>query len=319
MTCRVAVVGSSNLDVMLRTPRLPKPGETLLGHACQLGSGGKGANQAVMAARLGSAVTLVSRVGRDAFGADLLRSYQAEGLDMRHVTEDEQASTGLAVITVDDAAENSIIVIPGANARLSPADVAAADVALSGCRVVLGQFEVPQTTTRAAFELVRRAGGVTILNPAPARPLDVALLAATNHLVLNESELELLTGQALMDEAAMIDAARKMLRTPGPRAILLTRGAAGVLLIELADHQAFLAPRVQAVDTTGAGDAFVGSLGVAVAEGRTLRDAIPFAMAAAALSVTKLGTQSSYPRRAEVEQLLRDVFHPLPVGDRGRG
>jgi len=318
MTCRVGVVGSANLDVMLRTASLPRPGETVLARSCQFGSGGKGANQAIMAARLGAEVVLVARLGRDVFGNDLLRCYEREGLDLVHLVLDDVAPTGLAMIAVDDAAENAIVVAPGANGRLTPADVRKADVALSRCQVVVGQFEVPQEATLEAFAIAHRNGAMTLLNPAPAKALDVALLAAVDCLVLNQGELEVLTGQGFNSKGGVAERAFRLLRTPGPRAVVVTLGAKGVVLVEPAGSEPFVAPRVQAVDTTGAGDAFVGSLAAALAEGRMLRDAIPFAMAAAAISVTRPGTQASYPRRSEVEEMLRTGLPRAPEPTDGR-
>jgi ribokinase len=312
MTCRVGVVGSANLDVMLRTASLPRPGETVLAQSCQFGSGGKGANQAIMAARLGAEVVFVARLGRDGFGNDLLRCYEREGLALAHLVLDDVAPTGLAMIAVDDAAENAIIVAPGANARLTPADVQKADVALSRCQVVVGQFEVPQETTLAAFAIARRHGAMTLLNPAPAQTLNVALLEAVDCLLLNEVELEVLTGQGVNPKAGVAERALHLLRTPGPRALVVTLGANGALLVEPTGSERFVAPRVQAVDTTGAGDAFVGSLAAALAEGQILREAIPFAMAAAAISVTRPGTQAAYPRRSEVEEMLRTGLPRAP-------
>jgi ribokinase len=305
MPCRIAVVGSSNMDIFLRTPRLPQAGETLLGHGCHFDSGGKGANQAVMAARLGAQVTLVSRVGQDAFGQDLLRRYQAEGIDASHVHVDPECSTGLAVIAVDDLARNTIIVTPGANARLNRWDVDSALAALRSVQMVLCQCEVPLETSLAAFRMARNAGVTTILNPAPAQELPEDLLRVTDYLAPNETELELLTGQRVTTHEAAHEAARKMVRSDnGPCAVVVTLGERGALVVEREQSTHFVAPQVQAVDTTGAGDAFVGSLAVALAEGRTLRDAVPFAIAAASLSVTRQGTQASFPRRAEVEAFL---------------
>lgn len=299
---RIAVVGSSNMDIFLRTPRLPEPSETLLGYACHFDSGGKGANQAVMAARLGTEVTLVSRVGRDAFGQELLRRYEAEGINTKHVQIDPDCSTGLAVIAVDDAAQNSIIVIPGANARLHPDDLKPALPALEAALALVCQLEVPVGTILAACRLTRNSGVMTILNPAPAQVLPEDLLRLTDYLIPNQQELGLLAGLPVGTPSEVETAARSLLRNlEGPRAVIVTLGEQGVLAVEPQRVEHFLAPRVEAVDTTGAGDAFVGSFAVALAEGKLLREAIPFACAAAALSVTRVGTQSSFPRRSEVE------------------
>lgn len=311
---RIVVVGSSNMDVFLRTPRLPRLGETLIGHACHFDSGGKGANQAVMAARLGAQVTLVSRVGNDAFGQDLLRRYAADGIDGTHIRIDSECSTGVATITVDEAAQNAIIVIPGANGRLDPEDVKAALPALRAARVLICQLEVPVETVLAALRLASEAGVITLLNPAPAQALPEELLRRTDLLIPNETELALLTGRDVTTLDEVEAAARSLLRgQERPKAIIVTLGERGVLVVDQERAEHFVAQQVQAVDTTGAGDAFVGSLAVALAEAKMLRDAVPFACAAAALSVTRAGTQSSFPCRSEVEAFLNQQATKLEV------
>jgi ribokinase len=303
MTPRICVVGSSNIDLTFRTHRLPAPGETLPGHSVALGYGGKGANQAVMAARLGAHVTLVARVGRDVFGDGMFRTLIEQGIDTAHVTQDALLPSGTAAILVDDLAQNSIIVVPGANGVLSPADVERASGAITGASVLLCQLEVPIAATLAAFRIARAAKVRTILNPAPAQELSAELLQLADLCVPNETELTTLTGQPTSRESEVAEAAQ-LLKRRGPRAVLTTLGGRGALLVEEVGQEWIAPLSVRAVDPTGAGDAFIGALAVFLAEGRTLREAARRANAAAALSVTKPGAQASFPTRADVEQFL---------------
>jgi ribokinase len=298
----ICVVGSSNIDLTFRTPRLPRPGETIGGSQFHLGFGGKGANQAVMAARLGARVTMVGRVGSDIFGEQVLRNYREQGVDTTHVGTDPQRPTGTAAIVVDDQAQNAIIVVPGANLGLTPDDVRRAADAIRSADVLLCQLEVPVGTTREAFRVARTAGVRTILNPAPAVPLADELLQLADLCVPNETEAELLTGVPVPDLSGAGEAARRLLRR-GPRTLILTLGAQGALLVDERSSEHFPAVPVQAVDSAGAGDVFIGSLAVAWAEGKSLSKAVRRANAVAALSVTRLGTQAAFPSRAEVDAL----------------
>jgi ribokinase len=297
---RICVVGSSNIDLTFRTARLPRPGETLTGQAFTFGFGGKGANQAVMAARLGAQVSMVSRVGGDVFGEQTLRNYQDQGVDITHVRVDSQQPTGVASIVVDDQAQNCILVIPGANGVLSPSDVRAAATAIGGADVLLCQLEVPLETTLEAFRIARAAGVRTLLNPAPAVPLPEELLRLTDQCVPNETEAELLTGQSVSTLEQAAAAARSLLQR-GPQAIVVTLGDKGALIVNAHSSEHIPAVPVNAIDTTGAGDVFIGSLAVLLAEGRPLPEAVRWANAVAALSVRHLGTQTAFPSRAEVE------------------
>ncbi|HMA33366.1 MAG TPA: ribokinase [Chloroflexia bacterium] len=303
MGARICVVGSANYDLTARVARMPRMGETLQGHAFEAGYGGKGANQAVMAAHLGAAVHLVARVGRDAFGVDTLQHYKALGIVTRDVRIDDAHPTGVALIFVDDAGHNLIVTVPGANAALSPADVQAARAAVEGADLVLGQREVPVDATLAAFQLAKAAGRRTILNPAPAGPLPPELLRLTDICVLNEAETDQLTGRPVAT-LADADAAAQELRARGPGVVIVTLGAQGVLCGQAGGGEHLPAPRVQPVDTTGAGDAFIGSLATFLAEGIALHPAIWRANAAAALSVQTVGAQASFPTRAAVDAFL---------------
>jgi ribokinase len=302
---RVCVVGSSNVDLTFRAARLPRAGETLPGEGFRLGFGGKGANQAVTAARLGARVSLVSCVGSDVFGEQLLRHYRAEGLDTTHVRVAEGA-TGVAGIVVDARAQNCILVVPGANAALSPGDVRAAREAIEGADVVLGQMEVPAGATAEAFRVARAAGVRTLLNPAPAVGVPDDLLRLADVCVPNEVEAEALTGlPATTPDGA--EAAGRALRARGPGCVIVTLGERGALAVTGEGAEHFPAVPVEAIDPTAAGDAFIGSLAVTLAEGRPLAEGVRRANAVAALTVTRPGAQSALPTRAEAEAFLARI------------
>lgn len=301
---RVVVVGSANMDMVARVARLPKPGETVLGTEFQSVPGGKGANQAVAAARLGAVVTFVACVGADALGDSLALGLEAEGIHTRYVVRDPDAPTGVALITVDEATgENVIVVASGANAKLSVGLVEMAADAIRTADVLVCQLESPLETVTAALKLAREAGKATILNPAPSQALTDELLSLVSVLTPNETEVALLMG----DARAMPEAAGT-LRARGVGQVAVTLGAAGVLLVtEDGETRLPGRPVAQVVDTTAAGDCFTGALAVALGEGKSLDAAAAFANAAAALSVTKAGAQPSLPSRFEVEQFLADV------------
>jgi ribokinase len=301
----ICVVGSSNIDLTFRTSRLPRPGETLAGHGFHLGFGGKGANQAVMAARLGARVAMVSRVGRDVFGEQTLSNYREQGIDTAHVQLDEARPSGVAAIVVDDAAQNCILVMAGANGGLSAADVRRAAGPVQSADVVLCQMEVPPEASLEAFRLARAAGVRTILNPAPAGPLSDELLSLTDLCVPNESELEALTGQAADDLVRAEGAARRLLGRGSAR-VLVTLGERGALLVDADGATPVPTVAVDPVDPTGAGDVFIGSLAVFWAHGLSLVEAARRAGAVAALSVTRLGAQAGFPTRAEAETFLQE-------------
>jgi ribokinase len=299
----VLVVGSSNTDMTVRLPRIPGPGETILGRAFAMAGGGKGANQAVSAARAGGGVTFIARVGEDVFGAEALSGLKAGGIDVRFVTRDPALPSGVALISVADDGENAISVAPGANAALTPDDILRAETAFDGTDIVLLQLETPVETVLAAAGLARKRGIPVILNPAPARPLDDGLLASVSILTPNASEAALLAGVETAS-AAGVRLAAAALRGRGPRLVIVTLGDKGCYAVSK-DFDAFVpAFNVRAVDTTAAGDVFNGSLAVALAEGMGLADALRFSSAAAALSVTKPGAQPSAPSRSEIEAFL---------------
>ena len=302
MTGHIVVVGSLNMDLVVRSPRHPQPGETIIGGEFRTFPGGKGANQAVAAARLGGVVKMIGRVGTDAFGDVLIDTLARDRVDTAHVVRDGESPTGVALITVDAASgQNTIVVASGANARVTPDDVDAADAAFEGAAVLLLQLECPLPAVARAIELEKRHGARVVLNPAPAQPLDPALLSGVDYLIPNQTELALLTG--VPDAHAVREAAQR-LQAAGVRQVIVTLGKEGALVAEAGGETHLPAYRVQAVDTTAAGDAFVGAFAVALLEGRSTREAARWGNAAGALAVTRAGAQPSLPTRAELETFL---------------
>ena len=303
MSGAIVVVGSLNADLVVRTPRFPAPGETTTGTDFAVYPGGKGANQAVAAARLGACVVMVGRVGRDDHGRLLRRSLTAAGVDAEPVTDDEDAATGVAVITIDASGQNQIVLAPGANARLRPEDVEGRRSVIEGAAVVLLQFEVPLETVEAAARIAHGAGVAVVLDPAPARPEALALLPLASFVTPNETELRILAaapaGPTTPEEAALL--ARSLLER-GARCVIAKLGRAGAIAVSGDGEWTWPGHSVQAVDTTAAGDAWNGAFAVALAEGRALQDAGAFATAAAAISVTRPGAQPSMATRDEVER-----------------
>jgi ribokinase len=300
----ITVVGSLNIDLVARAPHIPQPGETIIGGELLTMPGGKGANQAVAAGRLGAATAMVGKVGQDAFAGPLLQTLAEANIDHTFVVREPAAATGAALIVVDEAGENSIVVAPGANHRLSPADIDAATAVIAGAKVLLLQLEVPLEVVIRAAQLARANGVTVILNPAPARPLPPELLSVVDILIPNETETEILTGLPVSNPAEVEQAAAK-LRQQGVSTIIMTLGSRGALLIE--DNQQQLVPpfAITPVDTTAAGDAFVGGLAVALAEGQPLPEAVRWGNATGALAATQLGAQPSLPTRAALQEMLK--------------
>ncbi len=300
----IVVVGSSNTDMIIKVPRIPKPGETILGGTFQTAAGGKGANQAVAAARAGGEVTFIARVGDDIFGEQAIKGFIQDGINIDYVIKDKEAPSGVAEIFVADDGENSIAVASGANANLSPDDVNRAKDAIINADILVMQLESPLDTIAFAAKLAKENGVEVILNPAPAQPLSDDLLATVSILTPNESEAELLTGMPVTDAQSAATAAQK-LRAKGIDTVIITMGAAGVYISSELFSGMQPGFKVQAVDTTAAGDVFNGALAASLAARTPLQDAVKFAQAAAALSVTKLGAQPSAPKRGDILKLLR--------------
>lgn len=303
MPARIVVVGSLNMDLVTRAERIPQPGETILGGDLQTFPGGKGANQAVAAKRMGAQVAMIGRVGQDAFAVPLLQALGEAGVDSSHVLQDPDAATGVAIIVVDQRGQNSIVVCSGANARLSPQDIRAAEPAIAGADALLLQLESPLETVRCAAEIARCHGVRVILNPAPARPLPEALLRTVDVLVPNESEAALLTGLPVED-IPQVEAAATRLHEMGAEAVVVTLGERGVLYLYKGEGRLVPAFKVTPVDTTAAGDAFMGVFAVALAEGKPFAEAVRWGNAAGALATTKMGAQPSLPERGAVENLI---------------
>lgn len=305
-TARIVVVGSINVDLVVRVAILPRPGETVLGGRFASVPGGKGANQAVAAARAGGRTTFVARVGDDSMGHAAIEAFRAEGIETDFITVTPECPTGVALILVDAAGENSIAVAGGANDRLSTDDIERARPAIEAADVLLLQLEVPLEAVAHAVTIAKAAGTRVILNPAPARPLPAAILARVDILTPNETEGESLAsqGHALAPSAADADSLAGTLLGLGPRKVVLTRGAAGALVAAAEDRTHVPAFSVESRDTVAAGDVFNGCLAVMLAEGLDLVAATRFAAAAAAISVTREGAQTSAPRRGEIEAFL---------------
>ena len=302
MTSSIVIVGSTNTDMVVKTTRLPAPGETILGGHFFMNAGGKGANQAVAAARLGGAITFIAKVGEDIFGQTAVASFKSEGINTEYITADKQNPSGVALITVDEQGENCIVVAPGANACLSSVDVRNGAAAIENAGLVLLQLEVPLDVVLLAAQMASAQGARIILNPAPACPLPDELWRHISVLTPNEKEAEVLSGVSISDTESAGKAA-DVLRKKGANAVIITLGAAGALVCDDEGETLVPAPSVTAVDTTAAGDVFNGALTVALAEGSTLREAVAFAAKAAALSVTRLGAQASAPYRTEVDAM----------------
>jgi ribokinase len=301
---KIAVVGSLNMDLVVRAPHMPIPGETIIGSDFRTIPGGKGANQAVAAARLGAEVTMIGRVGDDDFGRAQLRNLGELDIDTTHVMVDPAAATGIALITLDASGQNSIVLAPGANMRLTKEDINAAQGAIVQSDVLVLQLESPLEVVAHAIEIAYTEGVNVILNPAPARPLPKETLASLDYLIPNESETALLTGVEVVDIHSAKEAAER-LREEGVGTVVLTLSDRGAFLASAEESVHVPGYEVEVVDTTAAGDAFVGGFAVALAQGQNLAEAVRYANASGALAVTRLGAQPSLPTRQEVEEFMK--------------
>jgi len=297
---RIAVVGSAVTDLTTFTDVFPRPGETVFGKGFDLGFGGKGANQAVASRLCGAEVMMVAKVGDDLFGQATINNFDSFGIDTRHVHIVEGAPTGVAPIFVEPNGQNRIIVVKGANDRLTPADVDAAAPELEHVDAIILQFEIPLETIYHALRFARAHHIRCIVNPAPAVPANLAELAGADYFIPNETEAEQLTGLRVRSEAEAATCAAALLGK-GFRRVVITLGARGSLLADATRHTHVQPFQVTATDTTGAGDAFIGSLAVFLAEGVPEQEALARANLYAALSITQIGTQKSFPRRADFE------------------
>lgn len=298
----ILVVGSSNTDMVIKTSHLPRPGETVMGGSFMMSHGGKGANQAVAAARLYEKVSFICKTGYDSFGKKATKHFKKEGINMDNAFTDGEHPSGVAIITVDDQGENCIVVAPGTNALLTPANILSVKKAIKEAELILLQLEIPMETVECVIELAREYEKMVILNPAPAQHIPPKLLDRLFMITPNEIEAEMLTGIPVVDAESAEQAARK-LRSMGVEVIVITMGAKGAFIYY--DGRAELIPayKVDAVDTTGAGDVFNGALAVAITENVDFQDAVRFASKAAAISVLRMGAQDSAPYRHELSDI----------------
>lgn len=296
----ILVVGSSNTDMVIKTSHLPRPGETVIGGTFFMNPGGKGANQAVAIARLGGKVVFVCKTGSDIFGHQSQQLFEEEGIDTSYILSDSKNPSGVALITVDDQAENCIVVASGANGNLLPADLSAIADVIEQSDLLLMQLEIPIESVAYVARVASAAKRRVILNPAPARPLPEELLKCLYLITPNETEAEMISGVRITDEASAEEAAWKIAAL-GVQHVIITLGAKGALVYSEGKSELIPAYKVKAEDTTAAGDIFNGALTVALSEGRKLAEAVRFACKAAAISVTRVGAQSSAPYRGEVD------------------
>ncbi|PRC91367.1 ribokinase [Solimicrobium silvestre] len=299
----ITVVGSINMDLVFRTPRMPAVGETISGHEFVQIKGGKGANQAVAAARQGAVTTLIACVGNDAYGQQSLSGLHADDIVTDFISIINHCATGVAGIFVDDSGHNSIVIAPGANAQLSPSHIDAAKHAISSATLLLCQCETPLATVSAAIQIAHEHGVKVVFNPAPAIPLPDALLAKVSYLIVNETEAEQLSGIKVTNLTTAQTASKNLLNR-GAACVLLTMGEQGVCITEQHNSQHIPAIKVTVIDTTAAGDTFVGAFATAIGLGLSTIEAAKQAQYSAALTVTKLGAQSSIPTKAEVERFM---------------
>ena len=297
----IIVVGSLNADLVVRAPRFPQPGETISGEDLKIIPGGKGANQSVAAARQGASVAMVGRVGNDSFGPELINNLKHNGVDTAHVQIDSEAATGTATIIVDANGQNSIVLSPGGNGRVSPADLNT--VSFSDYKLLLLQLEIPLEPVLAAAKRAKEKGLRVLLNPAPARTLPDELIALPDFIVPNEGELSLLTNQPVQDLTSAENAARALL-AQGAQTVIVTLGANGALIVNREVTKHIPAFQVDVVDTTAAGDAFIGGFASALLQNKPLGEAVRSGCACGALAATKFGAQPSMPTKEEVEGFM---------------
>ncbi|MHC4752372.1 MAG: ribokinase [Planctomycetota bacterium] len=300
---KIAVVGSSNMDLVVKSKRIPAVGETILGGDFIMVPGGKGANQAVAAAKLGAEVYFIAKLGNDVFAEQSLDNFKKETVNTKHVIQTGEAPSGVALIMVDDEGNNLIVVAPGANQTLLPADVKRAESDIASCGAVVAQLEVPLETIEFAAKMANDLKVPFVLDPAPARELGPELLRMVDVLTPNETEAQILTGIEVTDEESARAASKNLLERD-IKAVILTLGGKGFLLADNEEARYVSAQKVDAVDSTAAGDAFTGSLAVGIAENKALLDAALFANYVAALSVTRMGAQSSMPTLQEVNSFM---------------
>jgi ribokinase len=300
---KIIVVGSSNTDMIVKVPRIPAPGETILGGKFVKAAGGKGANQAVAAARSGGDVTFIANTGDDNFGKEAIEGFEKEGINTDYIFVDEETPSGVALIFVGEDGENSIAVASGANGTLTSSKIREIEQVIADGDILLTQLETPIETIETAVKIANKNGVKVILNPAPAQKLDDELLQQIDILTPNQSEAELLTGIKVENKKSAKNACKK-LRSRGVKTVILTLGSEGAFVMNEQLQKMISGFKVEAEDTTAAGDTFNGALAVGLAAGKTIKDAITWAHAAAALSVTKMGAQPSIPDKNEINDFI---------------
>lgn len=299
---KILVIGSTNTDMVVRSKRFPAPGETILGGEFFMFPGGKGANQAVAAARLGGEVSFITRVGDDVFGSQALEGFEEEGIDTTHITIDKDRPSGVALITVDGAGENQIVVASGANAQIGQQDIEEAISVFTQSDIILVQLEIPLTTVARIISLAQIHNKKVILNPAPAQALGTEILAGLYCITPNQTEAQLLTGIPVNSVESARQAAEVLL-DKGVQHVVITMGDQGSVYVSPDDFLYVAAPTVDVIDTTAAGDVYNGALSVGLARSKSWKEAIAFATQAAAIAVTKMGAQASAPYLVAVESL----------------
>ena len=304
---KIVVVGSCNTDMVIKADRLPVPGETILGGTFFMNPGGKGANQAVAAARMGGNVTLISKTGNDVFGKQSVSLYNSENIKTDFIFSDAKRPSGVALITVDSHGENCIVVASGANASLCPADIDKAGAEIESSDLILMQLEIPIDTVEYVAEIANKKGIKVILNPAPARALSNNLLKHLFIIIPNKSEAEILSGIKVFDIESAKQAAN-IISAKGVNIVVITLGAQGALIKEFDEYHFVEASKVDALDTTAAGDTFCGALCVGLSEGKSILDSVKLAARAAAITVTRMGAQASIPYRSELSSLDVEQF-----------
>lgn len=304
---RIAVIGSLNMDLVVRVPRLPEPGETIISSEdLQIIPGGKGANQAFCSAKLGAEVSMTGRVGDDAFGEQLVANLKKTGVDTRNIIRDTEASTGIAMIVVEEGGQNSIVVSPGANGQVGFSDISKAEAVILSAGLILLQLEIPLPAVIEAARFAKKHEVKVVLNPAPAQKLPDELLSLTDILIPNEMEAAMLSECNVGTDNGIRQAAAK-LHQSGVKTIIMTRGSRGASLMSENEIVHFPAFPIEPVDTTGAGDAFVASFAVAFAEGHSIKESIRYGNAAGALASIKYGAQPSMPCREDLDKMLQTI------------